>query len=333
MSKNAFITGTTGFLGSYLAEELLRKEYKVKGLKRETSDLSLVKHIAEDIEWVVGDITDHSALENAIEEGDLVFHCAAMISYAPVDFPQMRKINVKGTETLVNACLEKGVGKLIHTGSISSLPKNKDRKKIVEAATLSKEELSSEYGRTKLDAELEVWRGAAEGLSMAIVNPSVIIGAGNWNSGSCRLIKRVHEGLKYYPLGGTGFVDVRDVVKFMVLLTESGIENERFILNGFNDSYKDFFKDVAQELGVPAPSIPVTPFKGGLAWRLEKIKSMLARKRPLLTKETVKMAGQTHHYNASKSRIALDFEYTPREKTIHDTCKAFLKQKNGFSKF
>lgn len=105
---------------------------------------------------------------------------------------------------------------------------------------MGKKNLSSDYSVSKFLAEREVWRSIAEGLNAVIVNPSIIVGAGNWNSGSCKLFTTVNNGFKYYTEGKTGYVDVRDVVKIVYALMESDITNERFILNSENVSYRDF---------------------------------------------------------------------------------------------
>ena len=98
---------------------------------------------------------------------------------------------------------------------------------------------------------MEVWRGIEEGMDAVIVNPSIILGAGNWDIGSPKLFQAIWKGLKYYTKGETGFVDVWDVSKAMIsLMDELNFEktkNQRFILNAGNLSYQDFFNKIADE--------------------------------------------------------------------------------------
>src|SRR5204862_1154488 len=100
---------------------------------------------------------------------------------------------------------------------------------------------NSIYSISKYNAEREVWRGVQEGLNAVIVNPSIIIGPGNWTTGSSNIISSASKGMKYYTHGVTGFIDVRDVSRCMILLMENEIKNERFILCSENIAYKDFF--------------------------------------------------------------------------------------------
>src|SRR5690606_19404096 len=99
----------------------------------------------------------------------------------------------------------------------------------------------SNYAESKYNAELEVWRGISEGLSAVIVNPTIVLGLGNWAESSTRLFRYVYEEKPFYTAGSANFVDVRDVVEMMLKLTFSDIEGERFILNGGQMEYKDFF--------------------------------------------------------------------------------------------
>ena len=127
--------------------------------------------------------------------------------------------------------LEFGVKKLIYVSSIAALGRTKERPRLDESSKWVQSKGNSQYAVSKYLGEQEVWRGQTEGLSTAIVNPSVILGSGYWNLGSARFFKQVDEGLKFSPVGSSGFVDVRDVARFMVLLLESDISGQRYILN------------------------------------------------------------------------------------------------------
>ena len=160
-----------------------------------------------------------------------------------------------------------------------------------------------------------------EGLSAVIVNPSVILGSGYWNSGSCALFKKIWDGLKYYPTGATGFIDVRDVARAIVDLMESNIHSERFILNAENKSFRDFFTKVAKHLDKKAPSIAVTPLLRALAWRGEWLRAKITGVRPIVTRETVRTSAHSFTYENQKITKALDFKFIPIEKTIVETCE------------
>ena len=184
---------------------------------------------------------------------------------------------------------------------------------------------NSIYAISKYGAEREVWRGTAEGLDAVIVNPSIILGVAGKRGGSSRILNTVWEGLRFYPPGKNGFVDVRDVVKAMVLLMKSDIRNERFILNVDNIEYKKLFELIAAAFGKPAPSIKVNQTLSRLAWRVEKLRSMVTGIKPLITRETAHTAVQHYEYSNEKIKKELGFEFRPIEETIQHFCQIFME--------
>ncbi len=149
---------------------------------------------------------------------------------------------------------------------------------VTEQTNWTEETSNSNYGKSKYLGELEVWRGIGEGLQAVIVNPSTIIGGDNWDNGSTALFKSAYNEFKYYTEGINGFVDVRDVAKVMILLMNSKISSQRFILNSENLSYKEIFFTMAKCFGKKPPQKNVSPFLAEIVWRMEAIKSAVNRK-------------------------------------------------------
>ncbi len=325
-SDKILVTGGTGFLGSYLLRYLVDNGYtSIVALKRVTSRMDLVEPIKTKVEWVEGDILDLGVLEDVISRVDYVFHCAAMVSFFPKDAKRMSKVNVEGTANLVNLSLEYNIKKFIHVSSTAAVGRRKKLTEIDEKTNWESSDYNSRYAITKFLSEQEVWRGQAEGLNIAIVNPSVIMGSGFWNEGPAAFFKMVWNGLKFYSTGKTGFVDVRDVAKFMILLLESDIEGERYILNGQNLDFRYVFNTIALHLGVKKPSIKVTPFLEAISWRLLAIPAFFTGKAPAITKETAQSSGRIFLYDNSKSKSAFNFKYTDIENTIKESAYLFKK--------
>ncbi len=324
MSKKVLVTGGTGLVGSHLIKLLLKENYKVKAVKRATSNLCLIEKFQDQVQWVIGDILDVPFLEEIIEDVDWVFHCAAIVSFSPKERKKMYDINVTGTANIVNICLHHNTKKLIYTSSIAAIGRpERQIDPISENTKWVESPLNSEYGKSKFKAEMEVWRGYAEGLSIAIVNPSIILGKGHWDNGSSKLFMKVKNGLKFFPKGSTGFVDVRDVVETMLSLAEKDINGQRYILNGTNTSYQNFLNLVAKHLNVESPSIPVNQLIQSLAWRFEKFRSFITSKHPLVTKETAKLSSLSYQYDNQKS-IELGISYRSLEDTVEHTCQYLI---------
>ncbi len=323
------VTGATGLLGSRLLYDLAKEGKMVRALKRHSSSVELFNNwtketieLKKNIEWVDGDLLDIFSLEHALIDVTIVYHCSAFISFDPSKAKLMEQINIEGTANLVNLCLEKKEFKhFCHVSSVSSLGRMIDSVMIDEHSDWIPGSHNSNYGISKYGAEREVWRGISEGLNAVIVNPTIILGPGDWSKGSSELFLKIKNGFKFYTDGESGFVDVRDVSLAMRFLVEKKITAERYILNGENISFHKFFNQIAKELNVKAPSIRVQPWVSAIIWRLEKIRSLISGKSPFITKETAHSSQQHYHYNTDKIK-ALGFQFRPFSDTIIDTCIA-----------
>ena len=260
------VTGGTGLVGSHLLYKLVSNGQNVRAIYRREKTLKRVAHVfsyfsnnAENlfnsIDWVEADLNDIPKLQKAFEGITHVYHCAAFVSFEPNKYHQLRKINIKGTANIVNLCISYSVKKLCYVSSIAAIGHHEDSSKLItEQTAWNPEDDNSVYAITKYGAELEVWRGTQEGLDAVIVNPGIILGAGYWKGGSSgNLFRKIHEGMKYYVNGVVGYVDVFDVVDAMVLLMNSNIKNENYILVSENLSFKDFQYKVAKKLKVKPP--------------------------------------------------------------------------------
>ncbi len=333
-----FVTGGTGLVGSHLLYDLLSAGKSVRVLKRPTSNLKGVKKVFayytdkadelfDQIEWVEGDILDYHSLEELLVGTTEVFHCAAIVSFHPNDRDSMLNNNVKGTANLINAALHNQVKKFCHVSSIAALGKTQDGTEINEETYWIPSKQKSGYSLSKFFSEMEVWRGIEEGLEAVIVNPSIILGPGNWDIGSPKLFQAIWKGLKYYTKGETGFVDVRDVTTAMIhLMTDRNFEqtkNQRFILNAGNMSYQDFFYKIADSLQKPRPRTFASDLILQLAWRAARLASFFSGKRPQITREAVSGSNRIHHYNGSKIQQTIDFQYRDLNQTIADIALLF----------
>jgi len=318
------VTGSAGLVGRELVMQLLDAGKHVRALyHKRVPDLPTHSHL----ELVQGDLLDVVEMDEWIMNVHQVYHCAGLIKYTPGSRNDLHQVNVVATGNLVNACLRHDVHKLVHVSSIAALGRSGEA--ISEATTWNPKKNNSVYGESKYWGEMEVWRGAAEGLKMAIVNPGIILGAGDWSDGSTAIFRNVYEGFNWYSTGVNGFVDVRDVALAMIQLMESDIDQERFILVAENRSYQDVFFEIADAFGCRRPQHQVKPWIAELVWRLEWLKSKITGRTPLVTKETARAALGNSVYDNQKLLQALPgFSYRSLEETLRDCCAA-LKEKHA----
>ena len=330
-----FVTGGTGLVGTHLLLELLARGEEIRALKRPNSNLEECKNVFkfylgdkaktqfEKIIWHEGDLLDITSLIEGIDGCTKVFHCAAVVSFAQRDYKNMLKINKHGTKNIVNVCLAANTSQLIYVSSTAAIGRNPLSEFYTEENKWLDSKENSNYAVTKYNAEIEVWRGIEEGLNAVIVNPSVILGPGNWNEGSLSIFKVVKKGLKFYTPGMNAFVDARDVATIMCELSDREITNERFLTISENLYFKDLFEKIALAFKTKAPSIKVKPWMAGMAWRIEGLLHFLFRKKQTITKETAQSSMKISRYSNQKISDRLSFEFIPIDDSIQNATRYF----------
>lgn len=326
MLKKIFVTGGTGFLGAYIIKELIEKGYLVRAIRRSASLPSFIpSEILDKVEWVEGDILDVVSLEDTMKGMDAVIHSAGMVSFTGKDRSEMYQVNVDGTANVINIALETGIKRLVHISSVAALGRTAKGGQVDEGKKWEESKVNTHYAKSKYKGELEVWRGMAEGLEAVILNPSTILGYGDWHSSSCAIFKNVYEEFKWYTPGINGFVDVEDVARITILVLESNITEERFIVNGDTWNFKQLMDSIADNFGKKKPTRQTTPILLGLAWRIEKWKSFFTGSRPLLTKESARVAiSKTYFANDKILKAFPNFSFTPLELSIKRACGRYL---------
>ncbi len=317
--------------GACLLAMLAEQGLEVRAIKRAGASLSVfelfTKHrpeLREKIEWVEGDLLDPGSLEDALTGIDTVYHAAAMVSFIPAEAALMEKVNIQGTANLVNACLDLPEFRyFVHVSSVATLGRFSGEQALDENSHWDPSSHPSNYAISKYGAEREVWRAMSEGLPAVIVNPSIILGPGDWNKGSAALFQKARNGFPFYTDGISGFVDVRDVCNAMLWLREKEITGERFILNGEDLAFRVLFVKMANALGTKPPYIKVHAWMASLVWPLEKLRCMLLRTKPFITRETAKTARSQYHYSAAKI-TQLGFRFRPIDEAIRYTV-SFMK--------
>lgn len=321
------ITGASGLVGRNLLEALAEKGVRTRAVYNNNPIHSISSELTEVVQC---DLLDVIALDEIMKDVTHVFHCAGLVSFSPKNVDKLYKVNMEATANMVNASLRLGVKKFIHVSSVAALSHSKEKTMIDEEMKPVTEKQNGAYGYSKYLGELEVWRGIAEGLDAVIVNPSIILGPSENNNGSSAIFKNVYDGFNWYSEGVNGFVGVKDVCKAMMLLMDSKVSAERFIICAENISYRDVFFNIADAFGKKRPSKKVTPFLAQLVWRLEAVKSLFSKTEPLVTKDTAATALELSYYDNSKLKSLLpQFEYESVKSVIEEACKAFQQKLNN----
>lgn len=329
------ITGATGLVGSHIARHYLTAGHAVSVLHRPRNGYGLLADVADQIIWHEGDVLDIPSLETAVQAGQQkgvldVIHAAAMVSFSPGEGDKMYHVNVEGTANVVNVCLSAGVRKLGYVSSVAALGRpaaragtTPDQPVIIDEGHKWEESpYNSAYAKTKYQAELEVWRGVAEGLDAVMVCPSLVFGVGNWSRSSLQLIQYVQDERLFYPAGVANYVDVLDVAESLYWLmqqdTKSGATSaRRYVLNAGTIPYRALLTNIANALGKRPPGIRIAPGLTRLLWPLEAVRAWLLGKDPLITCETARSASSYFQYAGGRIEEVAGFQYRPLAMTLN----------------
>ena len=323
------VTGATGLIGSALVQQLVDQGEDVRIFRRETSSLALLGEAAEAVEHATGDVTDALSLYYAMEGVDHVYHTAALLGVGSgVSHNELRHINVKGTGNVVDAALEAEIDRLVHTSSMATLGRPLTSGTVIDESTPRRDTPPrSSYGQSKVDAELEVYRGIAEGLDAVIVNPSLVFGIGTENRSTRRLVDAVRNGrLPGVPPGNTNVVDVRDVAQGMRRAMAYGDTGERYFLGSENLSWKELVATLAGALDVSPPQRTLPPWLlSGAAWLAESW-GFITRSDPYFSRARARGLARSDRYSNQKAREELGCTFRSFEKTAERIAKALASE-------
>ena len=318
-----FVTGGTGLIGSFLLRALRARGLAVRALHRG----AVPANATSGVEWLAGDLLDTEQLRIALTpDVTHVFHCAGLVSYAPQDEDLLLSVNVVGTAAVVDACLERPGIRLIHVSSVAALGGPAAGAvagpgqvlTVTEKAAWDLGAAHPAYATSKYLGELEVWRGVAEGLSAVIVNPSVVLGPGDWHRSSTRLLRYAHQQHRFYTRGLINFVDVRDVVAQLLALAfdQADVSGQRYVLSAEAVPLADFFRQAAAAMQRRPPTVAVPDWAAEIIWRLEHARAVLTGARPLITKDTARAGRQPVVYSHAKVQSATGLAFRPLADTL-----------------
>jgi dihydroflavonol-4-reductase len=312
--QSVLVTGATGCVGSNLAIALHQAGFRVRILRRPSSRVEVLDNIPR--EEFTGDILDEALLRRAVQGCGTVYHTAAVVTFSRANREEQQRVNVRGTRTIVDACLAEGVTTLVHTSSVAAIGYPMpgvlaDETLVVDRGT------AQGYKLSKVLAEDEVSNGVARGLRAVIVNPSVIIGERDTRFHAGQLIRDIKRGLiPFYVDGGMNIVYVGDVVRGMMQAATKGRTGERYILAGENLTHREIFSRAAKLVGGrrPLARLPLGPVR--VAGKVIERASRLMGVTPLLTADMAMLAGRKIWFSTAKAERELGFTKTPFDEAI-----------------
>ena len=315
MARSAFVTGSTGFVGLNLVQRLVADGWDVTALHRASSDLTYLRRFAPRL--AVGEITDAASLLTALPAAcDTVFHVAGNTSmWRPKNAEQTRD-NVDGTRNVVEACVAKGVRRIVVTSSISAYGTVSGA--VTEETTSLAPSSSVNYQKTKWEAEQLARAATTRGLEVIVLQPGGILGpydVGTWS----RLFLLVRDGkLRGVPAGGRTFAHVREVVAAHVAAADRGENGGSYILGGTNATMLDLVREIGRVMGKPTPSRETPLILVKVVAVLGDVVSRITGREPDVTPDMAEAFGLTMTVTSAKAQRDLGFRIVPLRTMVED---------------
>jgi len=320
----ALVTGANGFTGSHLVKALQRRGDSVVGLVRKSSNLSRLKDT--EIQLFTGDITDRKALRQAMEDVDTVFHTAAFVEFGLVNASEMERVNVEGTQAVLEIAKEKHISKMVYCSTIGIYGDTKGQV-VDETFERTQENFSSAYDSTKYEAQQLVDNYAVIGLPVVSVMPSGILGADDPHFGP--IFKLFLQGKLKLWVGGdriTGIVHVDDLVNAMILAAEKGERGEHYIISAGEIPSREMFEIISKQTGVSTPVEVPPPIVRLVGNVLNPIGQLLSWNPPIGKERVHYLYDRCVRVNATKARQKLGWQPRSVSQTLQEIATQLQSQ-------
>jgi dihydroflavonol-4-reductase len=325
------VTGPDGVLGSNLVRELIRRDYNVSVLLEPGKDPITLKGLP--IHSFYGNILDKEALDQAFIGKDVVLHCAASTSMFPARSEIVNRVNIEGTQNIIDAALKHKIKRMVYVGTANSFGNGTTLDNLgKEGDPYNSAKFGVDYMDSKYKAQNIVLKAVTEkGLPAIVVNPTFMIGPYDSRPSSGAMILAIHkEKVPGYASGGKNFVAVKDVAFAMANAIEMGRIGECYILGNANLSYKQAFDLIAKTLNVKPPSRKLSTFMVTSYGTLNSFFARIFNYYPGVTKELSIISCENHFYSVEKARQELKLPQTPIETAVTECYNWFVE--NGYIK-
>lgn len=317
------ITGASGYIGSHVVEQALNRGHTVRILVRHS-----IQNPAKGVQVCQGDLRDDKALIPFLDGADALLNVAGVNTPSSNQRDNIFSSNVEGVKLILRTAHQRGVKKIVHTGSTAALGCRGRGLVNDETTAFNLWNASTDYERSKYlgeEAALELHR--KEGVPVLIAQPAACVGPGDIKptyTGKL-ILDFINRKLPGYFDIRHNYVDVRDVAVGHLLALEKGNVGERYLLCGDdNILLSEFFAMITQLTGIPAPLLKLPlwmvfplAYTNHILWKV-------TGKDPLIRVSTVKRAWMDMYYSNAKAKQVLGYSPRPLRLALRDEIEWFL---------
>ncbi len=313
------VTGGAGHLGNVLVRELLARGESVRVLILPGEDTTSLEGL--DIERVEGNVLDKDSLARAMQDIDVVFHLASLVSITEDKTGMLKAVNVGGTQNVIDAAKQQHIKKLIYTSSIHALERPPQGVMISEECSFDADNPAGAYDRSKAQASLLVEHAAENGLDCRIVCPTGVVGPYDYRHSEMGelIISWMQKKVNLLIEGSFDFVDVRDVAKGHILVRDKGERGETYILGGEKIELTLLHKLVQKVIGRETPPItfplPIAKIIAPIAELYYKI----TKTTPRFTKYSIETVISNSDISSEKANKELGYQPRTLVQSVADT--------------
>jgi dihydroflavonol-4-reductase len=324
MTSPIVVTGGAGFIGSHLVRRLLDRGADVRVLERPGAR---VDHLPLDrIEIVRADIRDRAAVAQALRRCREVYHLAANPNLWAQRRGTFHQVNHLGTVNVLDAALEAGARRVLHTSTESILTRARQKGVIGRDQQVGLGDVVGPYCRSKLLAERHAFSLARHGAPVVVVCPTLPVGPGDLGRSppTQMLLDFCRGRRKEYVEASLNLIDVRDVADGMERAMAHGVPGRRYLLGHENLSIREVFGLLARLTGLPEPHRRI-PYALALAaaYLSEWLADVAFHRCPAATVTGVKLTRRLMHFDPSSSLAELGLRPRPVAESLREVVEWF----------
>lgn len=324
------VTGADGLLGSNLVRELLSRGHEILAFVQPGRQQVTLEGLI--IEKFAGNLLNAEEVRKSAEGCDAIIHCAASTAVWPIRSEIINKVNIEGTQNIIQAVYKNKIQRLIYVGTANSFGFGSKEIPGVEGNPYKSETYGLDYMDSKYKAmQVVLSEVKKNSLPAVVVNPTFMFGPYDSTPSSGAMIVALYKGkVPGYTKGGRNYLCAKDAAVAIANALTQGSVGECYILGNENLSYKEIFTKISTTIGVKPPAIAIPSFFAKLYGHIGSLMGNISGKAPAVSYPLSRIASDEHYYSPAKARKELGLPQTPVETGIKESFD-WLKS-NGYLK-